>query len=316
MKKIFTLNSMKRILAVLTVLLVAGIQSNAQLVINEIDYDQPGTDSAEYVELFNAGSSPVNLGDYRLVLFNGSSSGTTANLPYDSIGLPVQTLNAGQFFVICGSGNNVPNCNLALTPATNAMQNALSATATTPSPDAIFIREIATGSIVDVVSYEGNCNAPYLEGAGVPSAQSDTIVFTTISPNSPNNFLSIGRYPDGTDSNNNATDFNRMCSTPGAANVSTANNCATGITEINKSISIQVYPNPSRGIVNIDLSKENLKGVMIHVLDMLGKEVKTVDLGNFNSIYSMDMSNLHRGLYFIKVESNSGVTVHRIELSK
>jgi len=41
MKKIFTLNSMKRILAVLTVVLAAATQSNAQLVINEIDYDQP-----------------------------------------------------------------------------------------------------------------------------------------------------------------------------------------------------------------------------------------------------------------------------------
>jgi hypothetical protein len=315
MKKIFTLNSMKRILAVLTVVLAAATQSNAQLVINEIDYDQPGTDSAEFVEIFNAGSSPVNLGDYRLVLFNGSTSGT-GNIPYDSISLPVQTLNAGQFFVICGSGNNVPNCNVSLAAATNAIQNAASATATTPSPDAVFIREIATGNIIDVVSYEGDCIAPYLEGSGVPVAQSDTIVFTTVSPNSPNNFISIGRFPDGTDSNNNSADFNHMCSTPGAANVANANNCATGLTQITKNVTIQVYPNPSRGIVNIDLSKESLKAVMIHVVDMLGKEVKTVDLGNFNSIYSMDMSNLHRGIYFIKIESASGVSVHRIELSK
>jgi len=107
-----------------------------------------------------------------------------------------------------------------------------------------------------------------------------------------------------------------MCSTPGAANVANANNCSTGLTQVTKNATIQVYPNPSRGIVNIDLSKESLKGVILHVVDMLGKEVKTVDLGNFNSIYSMDMSNLHRGIYFIKIESATGVSVHRIELSK
>ena len=36
----------------------------AVLVINEIDYDQPGVDVAEFVELANIGSDPVNLDGY------------------------------------------------------------------------------------------------------------------------------------------------------------------------------------------------------------------------------------------------------------
>ena len=290
-------------------------QSNAQsLVINEIDYDQPGTDSAEYVEIFNAGSTPINLADYRLVLWNGSPTG---NVAYDSINLPAQTLNTGGFFVVCGASNNVPNCGIALVAATNAIQNAASATATTPSPDAVFIRQISTGAIIDAVSYEGDCQAPYLETAGVPSGVSDTIVYSPITPNPPNNFLSIGRFPDGQDSNNNSTDVSRMCSTPGAANVNGTSGCLTsGISEINNALAIQVYPNPSHGVINIDLTKENLRDVFIRVIDVLGKEVNTVDLGDYNSIYTIDMSNLQRGVYFIKIESKNGAVVRRVQLTK
>jgi len=315
MKKTFTLTYLKRILPILAFVVAITAQSNAQsLVINEIDYDQPGTDSAEYVEIFNAGSTPINLADYRLVLWNGSPTG---NVAYDSINLPAQTLNTGGFFVVCGASNNVPNCGIALVAATNAIQNAASATATTPSPDAVFIRQISTGAIIDAVSYEGDCQAPYLETAGVPSGTSDTIVYSVITPTPPNNFLSIGRFPDGQDSNNNSTDVSRMCSTPGAANVNGTTGCLTsGITEINNALAIQVYPNPSHGVINIDLTKENLRDVFIRVIDVLGKEVNTVDLGDYNSIYTMDMSNLQRGVYFIKIESKNGAVVRRVQLTK
>ena len=35
--------------------------SNAAVIINEIDYDQPGTDTAEFIELFNSDTSEISL---------------------------------------------------------------------------------------------------------------------------------------------------------------------------------------------------------------------------------------------------------------
>jgi Lamin Tail Domain len=35
--------------------------ASATLVINEIDYDQPGTDTAEFLELRNVSPSPIDL---------------------------------------------------------------------------------------------------------------------------------------------------------------------------------------------------------------------------------------------------------------
>src|SRR5436190_17015382 len=102
---------MRKIFTIVLILLAAFIKSNAQgLVINEVDYDQPGTDSSEFIELYNSSSAAINLGTYRLLLVNGSN-----NLPYDTIALPGQLLNAGSFFVICSSYGTVPNCDMSYT---------------------------------------------------------------------------------------------------------------------------------------------------------------------------------------------------------
>src|SRR4029079_11644454 len=44
-----------------SLLALSARAASAQVVINEIDYDQPGTDTAEFVELKNVGTISVNL---------------------------------------------------------------------------------------------------------------------------------------------------------------------------------------------------------------------------------------------------------------
>lgn len=289
---------MKRIFTILSISLFLSLQVNAQLVINEIDYDQPGVDDAEFIELYNAGSAGVNLGDYMVKLFNGN---VTSNVFYDSIQLPAQTLNAGDYFVIGMTG--VHNVDLVYG---GSVQNG--------SPDAVILYQNSTGSNVDIVSYEGDCIAPYLEGSGVPLAQSDTLQSDSIA----GAYLSIARFPDGTDTNNNSADFNRVCATPGTANVNTNTGCAatTGIFKVENKISFSVYPNPSKGMIHVNLSKANLKEVTILVTDILGKEIVQTSLGNFNGVYSVDLSKFHNGFYFVKVISSEGEAAKRIILSK
>ena len=60
----------------LTLLLLAtGRSAVGQLVINEVDYDQPSTDTAEFIELQNVGADAVELSDFTLELINGSRWG-------------------------------------------------------------------------------------------------------------------------------------------------------------------------------------------------------------------------------------------------
>ncbi len=156
------------------------------------------------------------------------------------------------------------------------------------------------------------CIAPYVSGNGLPLAQSDTAQADSIA----NRYLSISRFPDGTDTNDDSTDFNRVCSTPGYANVNTSSNCVTGLSTPKSTLSIEVYPNPTRGIVSINYKAANGKAVNVRVNDILGNELKFVTMKANATVGQIDLSDFHNGIYLIKVESGTSQTVKRIILNK
>jgi predicted extracellular nuclease len=175
-----------------TLPLVAGAVSTS-LVINEVDYDQPGTDAAEFLELKNVGTSAVDLSGWTVELVNGSGGGAVV---YDTISLPAVSLAVGGYFVVCANATTTLNCDLDDGPDTNFIQNG--------SPDGIGLR--SSGVLVDAVSYEGDTGAPYTEGSGtgLDDAGIDG---------------SIGRCADGGDTDQNNVDFAfASTSTPGATN--------------------------------------------------------------------------------------------------
>jgi endonuclease/exonuclease/phosphatase family metal-dependent hydrolase len=185
----------------LPVLALIASPVSAQVVINEIDYDQDSTDDAEFVELKNNGGSPVDLDNFTLELVNGASGGAAV---YNSIDLPPVMLAAGGYFVICANAATVANCDLDGSPNTNFIQNG--------SPDAVGLKD--TGTLVDAVSYEGEVVAPYFEGAGVSLGDANA-----------NDGLGISRFADGSDTDDNNTDFSLRCITPGTSNSSENSNC-------------------------------------------------------------------------------------------
>ncbi len=171
-------------------------ETAAALVINEIDYDQQGTDTAEFVEIANVGPVPVNLGSITLELVNGSNTSV-----YDTIALPSVDLAPGDYFVVCGDAVNVYNCDLDVL---SSIQNG--------SPDAVALWQGAT--LIDTVSYEGDTGAPYTEGSGVGLSDSSSTAF-----------LGISRFPDGVDTDQNNVDLSARCISPGSTNVSGSSDC-------------------------------------------------------------------------------------------
>jgi len=75
------------------------------LVVNEIDYDQAGTDAAEFIEIRNNGGAPVNLDPIVVELVNGNLGGATV---YQTINLPNVVLPAGAYYVICANNTTTP----------------------------------------------------------------------------------------------------------------------------------------------------------------------------------------------------------------
>jgi uncharacterized protein len=167
------------------------------LVVNEIDYDQDSTDTAEFVEIRNNATSPVDLNPYALRLVNGNNN---VAVVYATVELPAVDLAPGDYYVVCGNAANVTGCDLDVTPDTNLIQNG--------NPDAVAI--VDGDTIVDTVSY-GGVTPAYTEG---PTGA------TTDTPTVPQ---SIGRFPNGCDTGMNAVDFSRLApATPGGSNGGTA----------------------------------------------------------------------------------------------
>ncbi len=212
-----------RFTAILALALIAG-PAHSALVINEIDYDQPGTDAAEFLELKNVGPDPINLDTYAVELVNGNAGGTAL---YQTIDLPSVDLAAGDYFVVCANAANTLNCDLDVLPDTNLIQNG--------APDGVGLRE--GGLLVDAVSYEGNTGAPYTEGSG-----------TGLVDDGVSAIQSISRCQDGSDTDQNNADLGIRSSTPGAANACasdvpptvTSTNPATGATSVSTSANIDV----------------------------------------------------------------------------
>ena len=121
--------------------ILLGSILNAQLFINEIDYDQPGTDASEFIELSGQAGSYSNV---NIKLINGNN-----NSEYDSYNLGTVVLadeGQGYGFYVIGT-SSIPNVDFSSGfPSTNAIQNG--------DPDGVELW--VNGDLVDAVSYAGS----------------------------------------------------------------------------------------------------------------------------------------------------------------
>ena len=178
-----------------------AIEPAAELVINEIDYTQPGSDTAEFIEIRNNDTTAVNLTNYSLALIDAGTVNSYQTIPF-----PDATLDPDSYFVICGNIATVPNCDLDVSPDVGLIENG--------APDAVAL--FFGNDLIDTLSYEGDTPAPYTEGSGAGLIDSGA---------SGEDDKSLSRFPDGLDSDQNNNDFRSRCITPGLPNSSESTNC-------------------------------------------------------------------------------------------
>lgn len=182
----------------------------AEVVINEMVYDEANAggsdvvpDSREFVELYNNGNAPVNIGDWNLGSVNLASG---AAVFQDTI--PTGTMLAPGDFYVIGSAN-VPNVDLNLGTGAELWL------------DTNILIELRdnNGGLRDALAYEVNKNpqlanatpdqVAQLGGGWWGNQQSYNTSFTRIS---------LGRFIDGRDTNRNGYDFGTIPLTPGTSN--------------------------------------------------------------------------------------------------
>jgi Lamin Tail Domain len=187
-------------------------QITSGLVINEMDYDQTSTDTAEFVELHNTSALPVALDGLALVFINGAT-----NVEYRRV-LLTGTLPPGAYAV--GGSSIVTSVvppgalTFSLGASTDAIQNG--------APDGVLLMNLVNNTVVDALSYEGSITAGVVTGAGTFNLVEGAALPLTVFDNQAHARGSLIRQPNGTDTNNAASDWLfTTTGTPGEANVHT-----------------------------------------------------------------------------------------------
>ena len=90
-------------------------------MINEVDADTPGTDSAEFVELYDGGAGNTPLDGLIVVFFDGGLSPFTGNQSIVAFDLDAEGANSARHLMGMGRARRL---GLGLTGATAVTQNA------------------------------------------------------------------------------------------------------------------------------------------------------------------------------------------------
>lgn len=160
--------------------------ARGQVLINEIYYDHPGTDEGfEFVELMNVSESPASLREYSIEFHNGAGEGWT---PVWSGGAGDSIAASGLFLIGEPRVDPHPDSIVQLN-----LQN---------GPDAV--RLLKGGVQVDVLGYGPLDDPLYYEAGCAPDVPAGS---------------SLGRIPDGRDTDDNLADFKQLKPSPGRLNL-------------------------------------------------------------------------------------------------
>lgn len=195
---------------------VTAPYAQGQVVINELVDDERGsgsgqiTDTREFVELYNAGGSPVDISGW---ILNAINIGTTPGLAA-SYTIPAATSIPSHGYYVLGAAS-VANVNSSPTPGASS--------GTEYFPNTNFILELRSGAtLVDALATETfrdpeRTNLTAEQTAKVGGGywgQTISMNAGTFNP-VPQSF---GRYRDGVTSNFNGRDFGFLPVSPGATN--------------------------------------------------------------------------------------------------
>jgi plastocyanin len=74
---------------------------------------------------------------------------------------------------------------------------------------------------------------------------------------------------------------------------------------------VRVYPNPTTGIINVNLLPIQNKNPKVYVMDIFGKIVATEENINTKTL-TIDASSYQKGVYFVKIVSDEGNIIRKI----
>jgi hypothetical protein len=90
---------------------------------------------------------------------------------------------------------------------------------------------------------------------------------------------------------------------------------SAGILKLKNTLLVNVYPNPSSGLVHIDFGTSS-NDVEVMVTDVLGNLVAENFFAEPQTRFNLNLSGLNKGIYFVRVQQGQKASVKRIVLSE
>jgi len=112
----------------------------------------------------------------------------------------------------------------------------------------------------------------------------------------------------------NAAPFNK----PIKQSCKTVSITQVGIEETAIGKYFDLYPNPSGGMVTVEIKNASFEKVSVNVFDAAGKEIRSLELGgqNAGSKFGLNLSGNPDGVYLIKIQTEQGVATKSVIIDK
>lgn len=198
----------------MSILLTAFISSHAwaavaTVLINEIDVDTPGSDTQEFIELYDGGIGNTSLDGLVVVLFNGSDDAS-----YGAFDLDGFTTDGSGLFLL---GNAAVSPSPGLIFSNNQLQNGADAVALYEADAVDFPNDtpVSTLNLLDVIVYDTDDGDDSGLLALLHAGQGQ------VNENGAGNkdLHALARIPDGGGGPRITASFQPVAPTPGALNV-------------------------------------------------------------------------------------------------
>ncbi|MEM9547267.1 MAG: Omp28-related outer membrane protein [Bacteroidota bacterium] len=91
----------------------------------------------------------------------------------------------------------------------------------------------------------------------------------------------------------------------------------TDVNELEANESLRVYPNPASAYVNVELTTPNASKVNLRVIDMLGRTIKSENLGTVSGMinHTLDVSSITNGSYLLLMNVDGRDVVKRLSIA-
>ncbi len=241
-----------------------------QLVINEIYYQGNSSNTNDWVEIFNAGDSTVDMTGFTLSDLNNNTYVFTEDAE----------ISANEFILVVNDSlafvSAYENVNATIFNSNNAF-------GLNSSEDGLVF-STSDSQVIDTVHYYNNSQSWPL----TVNTQSIQLESPTINNNVGSNWYASSETYE----------------TPGATNVYTNTD---HVNELETDFLIGIYPNPFEDELALILENKQSQKVSVKLFDFLGQEV--YDFGWINAadrqILSADLSRLSSGTYFVRLQNEN-----------